>query len=126
MGAMAISTLAGTMLIANTTHSPLLAGLLPFLKGLTLLFWSTATWWIPLLLMLGVWRHILRRFPLRYGVVYWSAVFPLGMYTACTHRLSDVLELPFLMVVPQWCIYVALAAWLATFGSLLVQMIRPR
>jgi tellurite resistance protein TehA-like permease len=115
MGAMAISTLAGCILIAGAKHSPLLTDLLPFLKGFTLFFWSTATWWIPMLLILGYWRHIAKRFPLRYDVMYWGAVFPLGMYTVCTIRLSNVLNLPFLMVVPEYFIYFALAAWLLTF-----------
>ncbi|MEO5741110.1 MAG: hypothetical protein ABIS29_10995, partial [Vicinamibacterales bacterium] len=38
MGAMAISTLAGAGLVANSGRSPLLRDLLPFLKGFTLLF----------------------------------------------------------------------------------------
>ena len=66
MGAVAISTLAGTMLLAATPASPLLGELTPFIKGLTLLFWATATWWIPMLVILGIWRHGYRGFPLRY------------------------------------------------------------
>ncbi len=58
MGAMAISTLAGTLLVSNAPQSPLLKTLSPFLLGLTLLFWATATWWIPLLVALGIWRHL--------------------------------------------------------------------
>ena len=58
MGAMAISTLAGAGLVANGTHSPLIRELLPFIKGVTLLCWATATWWIPMLLLLGGWRHL--------------------------------------------------------------------
>ena len=126
MGAMAISTLAGSVLIANAERSSLLSDLLPFLKGFTLFFWSTATWWIPMLFILGVWRHIYMRFPLRYDPMYWGAVFPLGMYTVCTIRLSQVLEISFLMAIPNWFIYIALAAWLATFFGLLSGIFKNR
>ncbi|MFJ9591104.1 hypothetical protein [Streptomyces acidicola] len=34
---------------------------------------------LPLLLALGVWRHVLRRVPLRYELGWWNLVFPVGM-----------------------------------------------
>ena len=127
MGAMAISTLAGTTLVAEAPRSPVLTDLLPFLKGLTLLFWSTATWWIPMLVILGIWRHVSRSFPLRYDPLYWGAVFPLGMYTASTFRLAYAIDAPYLLVIPNTFIYVAWGAWsLAALGLVGQLATRPR
>jgi tellurite resistance protein TehA-like permease len=95
MGAMAISTLAGSLLMLNAPQAPFLVSLLPFLKGFTVFYWASGTWWIPMLLLLGIWRHGVRRFPLRYDPLYWGAVFPLGMYAACTWQMDRPWSLAF-------------------------------
>ncbi|MCZ2074346.1 MAG: tellurite resistance/C4-dicarboxylate transporter family protein [Bryobacteraceae bacterium] len=115
MGAMAISTLAGARLIENSPHAPFLHSLLPFLKGFTVFYWATGTWWIPMLAVLALWRYGYQRFPLRYDPLYWGAVFPLGMYTVCTFEMARTMKLDFLMGLPRYFFFAALAAWTAAF-----------
>ncbi len=123
MGAAAISTLAGATLVLAAPSSPVIEQLLPFVRGASLLWWSTATWWIPMLLILGAWRHGVRRFPLRYDPLYWGAVFPLGMYTACTVRLAEALDAAYLLALPRAFFFVAVAAWGLTFVGMLGRML---
>lgn len=124
MGAVAIATLAGARLIQNASASSLLRELRPFLIGFTLFFWTTATWWIPLLLVLGAWRHLVKRHPLRYHPQYWSIVFPLGMYTAATYQLARAIDTPFLPLIPRYFVFVALAAWIVTFTAMVASITR--
>jgi len=115
MGAVAISTLAGTTLIDVAGDSSLVRSILPFVKGFTMLYWATATWWIPMLLGLGIWRYVVRRFRLEYDPLYWGLVFPLGMYSVCTFRLAQVMEVPSLLWVARAFVTAAIAAWVLTF-----------
>ncbi|MBX3690457.1 tellurite resistance/C4-dicarboxylate transporter family protein [Dokdonella sp.] len=115
MGAMAISTLAGSLLILNTPHAPFLNSMLPFLKGFTVFYWATGTWWIPMLLVLAIWRHVVRRFPFTYDPMYWGAVFPLGMYAVSTMRMMEALSLPFLGKLPHLMFALGIAAWTLLF-----------
>jgi tellurite resistance protein TehA-like permease len=124
MGAMAISTLAGSLLIINAPDAPFLLSLIPFIKGFTVFYWATGTWWIPMLLILGLWRYVYKRFPLTYDPLYWGAVFPLGMYSVATHELTHAMGFQFLAFVPPIFLWAALVAWLATCAGLLLQLAR--
>jgi tellurite resistance protein TehA-like permease len=122
MGAMAISALAGSLLIINSPDAPFLHSLLPFLKGFTVFYWATGTWWIPMLVILGMWRYGYKRFPLRYDPLYWGAVFPLGMYAVGTFDMARALDLGFLDAIPHYFAYIALAAWLVAYGAMLYEL----
>jgi tellurite resistance protein TehA-like permease len=124
MGAVAITTLAGANLVLLAPSSPLLGELRPFLAGFTLFFFAFATWWIPLLFVLGFWRHFVRRVPLRYHPSYWGMVFPLGMYATCTVQLARALDLPFLLPLARAFGWIALLAWAIVFAGLLGTLAR--
>ena len=126
MGAVAITTLAGARLIIAAGDSQLLGQVMPFLKGFTLFFWASGSWWIPLLFILGFWRHVYMRYPLRYDPQYWGLVFPLGMYTVCTFQLSKALNFEPLMVIPKVFVYIAFAGWLAVACAFLLTLIPRR
>ncbi|RCX20388.1 tellurite resistance protein TehA-like permease [Fontibacillus phaseoli] len=117
MGAVAIATLAGSTLILNTQHFQLLIEITPFLKGFTLFFWITGTWWIPLLFVLMIWRHVVHRYPLTYDPQFWGMAFPLAMYTTSTYQLSKALGLHFLVGIPRFMVVIAAMAWLAVLAG---------
>jgi tellurite resistance protein TehA-like permease len=124
MGAVAITTLAGSTLILRAQQGGLLSDFLPFLKGFTVFFWATASWWIPLLICLMFWRHLIRHHTSGYDPQFWSMVFPLAMYTTGTLRLSAALDLPFLIWIPRFTLWLALLAWTLTSLSMWLYLSR--
>jgi tellurite resistance protein TehA-like permease len=126
MGALAITTLAGSLLVTHIPADSALAALTPFVKGFTLFFWATATWWIPLLVMLEVWRYGWRRVPLRYEVDAWDIVFPLGMYTVGTFELANALHLDFLLPIPAVGVFVSSLMWLIVGIGAATHLLHPR
>lgn len=113
-GAVAITVLAGSNLLLAAPESERLARLAGFVEGMTVLAWATATFWFPLMIAIGVWRHVVRRVPLRYHPSYWSLVFPIGMYSAATFRMRAAIDLESLELLPKVALAGALLAWSAT------------
>ncbi len=126
MGATAISVRAAAGILA--VHDPharvLVASLRPFVLGLSVVLWAFGTWWIPLLVLFGIWRHVLRRYPRRYEPRLWNMVFPLGMYTVASYSLGHLPGLGFMASVARVWVWVGVGAWVAVLclmGSALAQ-----
>jgi tellurite resistance protein TehA-like permease len=123
MGAIAITTMAGARLLQARDIS-FLQDLHPFLQGFTLFFWAACCWWIPLLVILGIWRHGIRRVPLTYHPSYWAMVFPLGMFAAATYQLAQALHLEFILPIPKAFFPLAFLVWLIVFVGMASHLIR--
>lgn len=118
MGATAISVRAAAGILA--LHGPgtgvLVSSLRPFVVGLSVVLWAFGTWWIPLLVLLGIWRYVLRRYPRTYEPRLWNVVFPLGMYTVASWTLGQTAGLGFMAAVARVWVWVGFAAWVAVLG----------
>ncbi|MGE5592038.1 MAG: tellurite resistance/C4-dicarboxylate transporter family protein [Bacillota bacterium] len=123
MGACAISVIAGARLLQLPAGLAAVDAARPAVQGISLMLWAFGTWWIPALVVWGVWRHGVRRFPLTYEPTQWSMVFPLGMYAASSIAFGRVTHLNFIVVIASWEVWAAFLAWTLVFlgwaGSLL-------
>ena len=120
-GAVAITVLAGSNLLGARSASLRIDRLASFIEGTVMLAWATATFWFPLMIAIGIWRHAIHRVPLRYHPSYWALVFPLGMYGVATFRMREAVQLDALGWLPKVTLAVALTAWTAAFVGLLLE-----
>ena len=72
------------------------------------------------MLLFGVWKHGVCRVPVTYTPMFWSLVFPLGMYALASLRLSLAADFPPLRTISLAMAWLALAAWVATAAGLVV------
>src|SRR5215472_16400566 len=125
MGATGIIVLAGSNILTLPGSLPAITAIAGFVKAICFVFWSFGTWWIPLLIVLGFWRHVLRQWPLRYEPALWTVVFPIGMYGVATLSLGTAADLSFMDPFGRGVLWVAIAAWLLVTAAGLAQLV-PR
>lgn len=123
MGATAITVVAGARIV-EMAEAPMVDATRGLIAGASVFFWAFGTWLIPPLVMAGYWRHVRNRIPLRYEPTLWSIVFPLGMYSVGSQFLGDIDHLPIVHAIGYGESWIALGAWLVTFGAMLVHLWR--
>ena len=124
MGATAITVLAGAGILNLPAALPVTRATAGFVQGFSFALWAFGTWWIPLLIVLGLWRHVRRRWPLSYEPALWSVVFPLGMYSVASLSLGKVAQLGFMEPLSRFMLWVAFAAWAAVTVAFLARLAR--
>ncbi len=117
--------LAGARILGLSTALPAARATDGFVEGSSFALWAFGTWWIPLLVVLGVWRHFVRRYPLRYESALWSVVFPLGMYSVATLSFGKAARLGFMAPLSRFMLWGAVAAWTAVAAAFLARLTRP-
>ena len=126
MGATAISVLAGARDLVLPADIPVVRATAGFVEGFTFALWAFGTWWIPLLVILGMWRHVRRHWPLSYEPTLWSMVFPLGMYSVATLSFGKAAHLTFMGPLARFMLWVAVAAWVLVAAAFLARLVRRR
>jgi len=124
MGATAISVLAGARDLALPASIPVVRATAGFVEGFTFALWAFGTWWIPLLVILGLWRHVRRHWPLTYEPTLWSVVFPLGMYSVATLTFGKAAHLGFMEPLARFMLWAAVAAWALVAAAFLARLAR--
>ncbi|GAA1347941.1 tellurite resistance/C4-dicarboxylate transporter family protein [Arthrobacter roseus] len=119
MGATAISVLAGSRILLLPDDLPIMATTGAFVSGMSYLLWALGLWWIPLLIIFGIWRHGVRRAPLKYETALWSIVFPLGMYSVASMFYGVEKNLAFMIGIGHAGIWVAGIVWLLSTVAML-------
>ncbi|MFL5809047.1 MAG: tellurite resistance/C4-dicarboxylate transporter family protein [Flavisolibacter sp.] len=123
LGAAAITSVAGFVLAKTVGGDALFGDYYSFIKSAAVMFWAIASFWLPLLLLMELWRYVIKKSSLQYSPDWWSMVFPLGMYTVATFRLSEQITFSFLTTIANIFLFIALLAWLGTFIGMCVHFL---
>ncbi|WP_211229593.1 tellurite resistance/C4-dicarboxylate transporter family protein [Nakamurella lactea] len=123
MGACAITVLAGARIV-EMAAAPMVDVTRGLVAGASVMFWAFASWLIPVLFMVGWWRHRTHRVPLRYEATLWSMVFPLGMYAVAGIYLGRADSLPLVRWIGRVELWLAFAVCLVVFVAMCRHLVR--
>lgn len=117
MGALAIATLAGDRIHYAATSLECPAAVTAAIETASVTLWAGATLWlVPLTCFLIVRMSRVAR-KTRFAGVWWTMVFPLGMYSAATHATTVEMGWSALEYVSLTFFFIAFCAWLLVAWS---------
>jgi tellurite resistance protein TehA-like permease len=123
-GAVAISTVSGSILIEKINDLGIFIDFLPFVKGFTFLLWIIGTWCIPIVLILELWRYLIKKVPLKYNSNQWSMVFAIGMYGLATWHLEKFVQISNLTFYSKYVFFISLVLWSVSFFGMISGMLK--
>jgi tellurite resistance protein TehA-like permease len=123
MGAAAITALSATMLTETTLVNPAFADLNSFIKSAAVLFWIIAVFWIPLLIIINIRLFFVRKATFNYSANWWSMAFPLGMFTAASLKMTEIIPLTYLQTTAQIFYFTAIASWFVILSGMVMHYI---
>lgn len=124
MGALAISTLAGSHLYTMALALPPFSALASIILSISLFLWSAACWWLVLLLFILIWRIASRTFTPGYSMQDWSAIFPMGMFCVASMSFLPLVGLTRWVALIHLVTPVVLLLWAWVFFGLLATLYR--
>jgi tellurite resistance protein TehA-like permease len=126
MGATAISVraAAGILSVSASIPMPPLAEMRPFVVGFSVVLWSFGSWFIPMLVLFGLWRYFVRGYPWSYEPKLWSVVFPLGMYTVASVTLGRAIDYEFMTELASVWVWIGFGAWCLVVILMLLALVR--
>ena len=124
MGATAITVLAGANVLSMPDDLAISISTHTFVAGASFVLWALGMWWIPLLVLFGIWRHVVCHYPMSYETGLWAIVFPLGMMSAASISFGRGESIAVMVGIGEVGVWIAAAAWIATVALMLACFIR--
>lgn len=125
MGATAITVLAGSHLVLALNRAGFVSTeLVTSVQAAVFAFWAWGTWWIPILILLGIWKHAIRRAPLDYQPELWSMVFPLGMYSVATTSMAVLPSFRAVHPIGADFLWIGVLSWILVVILAGIKMVR--
>ncbi|MBW7899073.1 putative membrane protein [Candidatus Brocadiaceae bacterium B188] len=124
-GAATFTTLTGATLYLHihTMSSPLIETL-PFLKGLSMFFWSAGLWWMPFLVVMAIRKQVYNEDGFAFTVGYWEIAFVIGLHAISTQQFSRLFEGQYLIIMSKCFSITCVIVWAFSFFFTIIHLVR--